>query len=74
MNSITRIAVLGAVVAAMSLTAGCKRGSDSAGAGGAASDTSAASAPMATAPMASAPAATSFPATAASDAPAGASQ
>ncbi|GGD82292.1 hypothetical protein GCM10010985_40910 [Caballeronia grimmiae] len=69
MNSITRIAVLGAVVAAMSLTAGCKRGSDSAGAGGAASDTSAASAPMA-----SAPAATSFPATAASDAPAGASQ
>ncbi|MDR5741337.1 MULTISPECIES: hypothetical protein [unclassified Caballeronia] len=65
---ITRMAVLGAVVAAMSLTAGCKRGSDNA-AGGAASDTSAASAPMA-----SAPAATSFPATAASDAPAGASQ
>jgi len=68
MNNTTRVATLAALVIAMSLTAGCKRGGDTASSGGAASDTSA------SAPMASAPAAASFPATAASDAPAGASQ
>jgi hypothetical protein len=66
-SSITlKASLIAALSACLCLIAGCNRSNT--GAGSAASDTSAA------APAASAPAAVSFPATAASDAPAGASQ